>query len=102
MTLIGHIRRVIAADGELASHKLVVTAGGTREAIDPVRFITNRSTGKQGYAIAQAAVDAGADVVLISSAAGLPAPIGVMHWCRSTQPSQCVQPSSPMSPILPP
>ena len=78
-SLIGHIRRVIAADGELASHKLVVTAGGTREAIDPVRFITNRSTGKQGYAIAQAAVDAGADVVLISSAAGLPAPIGVMR-----------------------
>ena len=75
-TLLGHIRRVIARDGELASHKLVVTAGGTREAIDPVRFITNRSTGKQGYAIAQAAIDAGADVVLISSAAGLPAPIG--------------------------
>ena len=74
--LLGHIRRVIGRDGELASHKLVVTAGGTREAIDPVRFITNRSTGKQGYAIAQAALDAGADVVLISSAAGLPAPVG--------------------------
>lgn len=75
-TLIGHVRRVIGRDGELASHKLVVTAGGTREAIDPVRFITNRSTGKQGYAIAQAAVDAGADVALISAAAGLAAPVG--------------------------
>ena len=74
--LLGHIRRVIGRDGELASHKLVVTAGGTRESLDPVRFITNRSTGKQGYAIAQAALDAGADVVLISSAAGLPTPIG--------------------------
>lgn len=75
-SLIGHIRRAIGRDGELASHKLVVTAGGTREAIDPVRFITNRSTGKQGYAIAQAALDAGANVVLISSAAGRPAPVG--------------------------
>ena len=74
--LLGHIRRVIGRDGELASHKLVVTAGGTRESIDPVRFITNRSTGKQGYAIAQAAVDAGAEVVLISSAIDLPAPVG--------------------------
>ena len=74
--LLGHIRRVIGRDGELASHKLVVTAGGTRESIDPVRFITNRSTGKQGYAIAQAAVDAGAAVVLISSVANLPAPVG--------------------------
>lgn len=75
-TLLGHIRRVIGGDGELASHKLVVTAGGTRESIDPVRFITNRSTGKQGYAIAQAAVDAGAEVALISSAAGLSTPVG--------------------------
>ena len=74
--LLGHIRRVIGRDGELASHKLVVTAGGTREAIDPVRFITNRSTGKQGYAIAQAALDAGAEVALISSASGLPTPVG--------------------------
>lgn len=78
-TLLGHIRRAIGHDGELASHKLVVTAGGTREAIDPVRFITNRSTGKQGYAIAQAAVDAGADVVLISPAASLPVPVGATH-----------------------
>lgn len=75
-SMLGHIRRVMGRDGELAGHKLVVTAGGTRESIDPVRFITNRSTGKQGYAIAQAAVDAGADVVLISAAAGLPAPVG--------------------------
>lgn len=74
--LIGHIRRIIGLDGELASHKLVVTAGATREAIDPVRFISNRSSGKQGYAIAQAAVDAGAEVVLISTAAHLSTPVG--------------------------
>lgn len=75
--LIGHIRRIIGLDGELAGHKLVVTAGGTREALDPVRFITNRSSGKQGYAIAQAALDAGAEVVLISAASHLPPPVGL-------------------------
>ena len=75
-TLIGHMRRLIGSDGELAGHKLVVTAGGTREALDPVRFITNRSSGKQGHAIAQAALDAGAEVVLISAAADLEAPVG--------------------------
>ena len=73
--LLGQIRRVLGLDGELAGHRLVVTAGGTREAIDPVRYISNRSSGKQGYAIAQAAIDAGADVALIS-AADLPPPLG--------------------------
>jgi len=75
-TLIGHIRRVLGLDGELFGHKLVVTAGGTREALDPVRYISNRSSGKQGFAIAQAALDAGADVLLISAAENLRAPIG--------------------------
>ena len=75
-TLIGQLRRILGAEGELAGQKLVVTAGGTREAIDPVRYITNRSSGKQGYAIAQAALDAGADVVLVSAAKQLPAPVG--------------------------
>ena len=56
--------------------KIVVTAGGTREPLDPVRFLTNHSTGKQGYAIAQAAIDAGADVTLISTIRNLPHPIG--------------------------
>lgn len=80
-TLIGHIRRVLGLDGELTNHKLVVTAGGTREALDPVRYITNRSSGKQGYAIAQAAIDAGADVILISASPHLADPIGatVIH-----------------------
>ena len=73
--LLGEIRRVLAAGGPLAGRKVVVTAGGTREAIDPVRYLTNRSSGKQGYAVAQAALDAGADVVLISTV-GLPTPVG--------------------------
>ncbi len=75
-TLLGMIRRTLSRNGSLAGRKVVVTAGGTREAIDPVRYITNRSSGKQGYAVAQAAVDAGADVVLISTTTQLPAPIG--------------------------
>jgi phosphopantothenoylcysteine decarboxylase/phosphopantothenate--cysteine ligase len=74
-TLIGHIRRALGRSGPLAGRRVVVTAGGTREALDPVRYLTNRSSGKQGYAIAQAALDAGADVTLIT-AASLPAPVG--------------------------
>ena len=76
-TLIGHIRRMLAQAGPLAERRVVITAGGTQEAIDPVRFITNRSSGKQGYALAQAALDAGAEVTLISAAEGLPVPVGV-------------------------
>ncbi len=62
--------------GDLSGRVIVVSAGGTREAIDPVRFVGNHSSGKMGYAIAEAARDRGASVVLISSAA-LPAPGGV-------------------------
>lgn len=76
-TLLGEIRRVLGKQGTLTGRKLVVTAGGTQEAIDPVRFVTNHSSGKQGYAIAQAGLDAGAEVVLISTTAHLPTPIGV-------------------------
>ena len=61
---------------DLAGRRVVVSAGGTREHLDPVRFLGNRSSGKQGYALARAAVERGADVVLVSSAA-LPAPAGV-------------------------
>lgn len=74
--LMGHIRRILGRTGPLNGRKIVVTAGGTREPLDPVRFITNRSSGKQGYALAQAAVDAGANVTLIT-ASDLPLPVGV-------------------------
>jgi len=56
---------------------VVVTAGPTRERIDPVRFISNRSSGKMGYAVAQAAREAGAEVILVSGPVALPAPAGV-------------------------
>lgn len=74
-TLIGHIRRLLGRTGPLAGRKVVVTAGGTREPIDPVRYVSNRSSGKQGYALAQAALDVGASVTLISTV-DLPAPSG--------------------------
>jgi len=61
----------------LAGRKVVITAGPTREPIDPVRFISNHSSGKQGYAIAQAAVELGAETVLISGPVSLPIPPGV-------------------------
>ena len=75
--LMGHIRRALAQTGALVGRKVIVTAGGTAEALDPVRYITNRSSGKQGYALAQAALDAGAEVTLISAAQHLPEPTGV-------------------------
>lgn len=74
-TLIGAVRRALSMIGVLTGKHIVVTAGGTREALDPVRYLTNRSSGKQGYALAQAALDAGADVTLIS-AARLESPYG--------------------------
>jgi phosphopantothenoylcysteine decarboxylase/phosphopantothenate--cysteine ligase len=75
-TLIGEIRRVLGRSGALAGRKVVVSAGGTREPLDPVRYLTNRSSGKQGYALAQAAIDAGASVTLVSSVQHLPTPMG--------------------------
>ncbi len=74
--LYGHIRLVLGKNGRLAGRKIVVTAGGTQEPLDPVRVLTNRSSGKQGYALAQAALDAGAEVVLISTPTGLTPPVG--------------------------
>src|SRR5215475_7662546 len=62
--LIGHIRLVLGHTGPLAGKKVVVTAGGTQEPLDPVRVLTNRSSGRQGYALVQSALDAGAQVTL--------------------------------------
>jgi phosphopantothenoylcysteine decarboxylase / phosphopantothenate---cysteine ligase len=73
--LLGHIRLALGHHGLLAGKKVVVTAGGTQEPLDPVRVLTNRSSGKQGYALAQAALDMGAQVCLISTV-NLPPPVG--------------------------
>ena len=66
----------LLTNGDFNGQRVVVTAGGTREAIDPVRYVGNRSTGKQGYAIAEAALARGAEVTLISTV-DLEAPLGV-------------------------
>ncbi len=74
--ILGHIRIALGKNGMLAGKKVVVTAGGTQEALDPVRVITNHSSGKQGYALAQAALDSGADVCLITAPTALTPPVG--------------------------
>jgi len=74
--LVGLVRQAIGRNGDYTGRNVIVSAGGTRQPIDPVRFISNRSTGKMGYAIAEAARDRGANVTLVTAAA-LPAPAGV-------------------------
>ncbi len=74
--LVGLVRQAIGRNGDYTGRNVIVSAGGTRQPIDPVRFISNRSTGKMGYAIAEAARDRGANVTLVTAAA-LPAPAGI-------------------------
>lgn len=75
--LLGAIQLVLGRQGDLAGRRVVVTAGGTQEPIDPVRFVGNRSSGKMGYALATEARDRGADVLLISGPVALDRPYGV-------------------------
>jgi phosphopantothenoylcysteine decarboxylase/phosphopantothenate--cysteine ligase len=76
--LAGHVRLALSRrGGPFARSRVVVTAGGTQEALDPVRFISNHSSGKQGFALAQAALDRGAEVTLIAGPNALPAIVGV-------------------------
>jgi len=73
-------------EGLLAGKKVLITAGPTRESIDPVRYISNRSSGKMGYAMARAAIAQDAEVVLISGPVNLPEPVGVeVHSVLSAQ-----------------
>ena len=71
------IASALARSGALSGRRVIVTAGPTVEAIDPVRFVSNRSSGKMGYAIAEAARDAGADVTLVSGPTALKPPAAV-------------------------
>jgi len=75
--LISEISSFLDLRSDLLGRKVLISAGGTREAIDPVRFIANRSTGKQGYAIAVAARNRGADVILVSANVSLQEPEGI-------------------------
>ena len=75
--LVGHILKEIAYPKDLKGQKVLVTAGATQESINPVRYITNHSTGKMGYEIAKAAMLRGADVTLVSGVTALEAPMFV-------------------------
>jgi len=75
--IIATITQVLGKGGDLAGKRMVVTAGGTQEPIDPVRHIGNPSSGKMGYALAEAARDRGAKVTLITAPTSLPEPVGV-------------------------
>ncbi len=72
--LVGHITATLGRDGDLAGRTIVISAGGTQEPIDPVRVITNNSSGKMGYALAEAARDRGAQAVLVTAPTALPDP----------------------------
>jgi phosphopantothenoylcysteine decarboxylase/phosphopantothenate--cysteine ligase len=76
-TILAHAARTVRGTGRLAGRRVVVTAGPTRESIDPVRVVTNRSSGKMGYRVAEVAWERGADVVLITGPTALTAPVGV-------------------------
>ena len=80
-TILQRMSDILVARGveaqDMKGTRVLVTAGATREYIDPVRFITNRSSGKMGYAIAEAAAQRGAEVRLISGTATVPAPVGI-------------------------
>ena len=75
--ILGVALGMLGASGDLAGRKFVITASGTRESIDPIRFLSNRSTGKMGYALAEAARDRGANVSLISGPTFLEQPSGM-------------------------
>jgi phosphopantothenoylcysteine decarboxylase/phosphopantothenate--cysteine ligase len=75
--ILGAIRQVLGQGGDLTGRKIVVSAGGTQEPFDPVRHIGNRSSGRMGYALAEAACDRGAEVVLVSAPTSLAPPVGV-------------------------
>ena len=77
MDIVRAVEELLTENLDLSGKKILVTAGGTREPIDPVRFIGNRSSGKMGYALAEAAVQRGATVILISGPVHLPPPPGV-------------------------
>lgn len=100
--ILGHIRLVLAQGGPLDGRKIVITAGGTQEPIDPVRAITNRSSGKQGFALAQAALDLGAQVTLISGPVYLPTPVGAhrIDVCTAQEMLEAVLAEIPRSAAL--
>lgn len=88
-TILEAVERALTP-GDLTGKKVLVTAGPTREALDPVRFLTNRSSGRMGYALAEAAARRGAEVTLVSGPVALDCPTGVRReFVESTQDLYC-------------
>ncbi len=91
--LLGHISATLGRTGDLTGRTIVISAGGTQEPIDPVRVITNHSSGKMGYALAEAARDRGARAVLVTAPTGLPDPplVDVVNVRTADQMAQAVK-----------
>lgn len=85
-TIVAHCARLLEPRGKLAGKRVVVTAGPTREAIDPVRYLTNQSTGRQGIALAEAAWRRGAAVILVHGPLSVATPVGAE--CRPVESTQ--------------
>ena len=100
--IIRAIQRVLRTGEDLTNKHVVVTAGGTQEHIDPVRYISNRSSGKMGFALAEAGRDRGADVTLITAPTSLPEPAGirVIRVCTAEEMRQAVQNAARRADVL--
>ncbi len=100
--IIGTICQVLGRKDDLAEKHIVVTAGGTQEPIDPIRCITNRSSGKMGYALAEAARDRGAKVTLITAPTSLTKPVGmeIVNVCTAQETYQAVRDLVPQADAL--
>ncbi|NOZ05651.1 MAG: bifunctional phosphopantothenoylcysteine decarboxylase/phosphopantothenate--cysteine ligase CoaBC [Chloroflexi bacterium] len=89
--VLGALRLLLGRNGPLAGKRIVVTAGGTREPLDPVRFLGNHSSGRMGFALAQAALDQGAAVTLIAGPVSLPRPYGLRDYVSVTTAAQMAE-----------
>lgn len=100
--LLEYILREIQFEKDMTGKKVLVTAGATQEAIDPVRYITNHSTGKMGYALAKIAMRRGADVTLITAPTNLPAPLfaDVVPVVRAQEMFDAVKERAPQMDII--
>jgi phosphopantothenoylcysteine decarboxylase/phosphopantothenate--cysteine ligase len=100
--IISAIHRMLRTGEDLTGRNVVVTAGGTQEPIDPVRYISNRSSGKMGHALAEAARDRGADVTLIIAPTSLPEAVGidVVRVGTAEEMRQAVQNAAPRADAL--
>ena len=100
--IMGNICQMLGRSGDLADKHIVVTAGGTQEPIDPVRYISNRSSGKMGYALAEAARDRGAKVALVTAPTSLPEPVCIDVIKVGTAQEMCraVENAAPQADVL--